>query len=124
MTSDEHAAELMVYSEECRRRFEAPSHAGPPPEGAAIARGEARGRDGHTRVVLWLGERPRGAWFLAYGCPWTLAAADLAAEIWGEGRDDCPARELADRLGAPADRMDVFLTVEDAWRAARAEMIK
>ncbi len=113
----ERGADSMVYSDECRRRFEAPAHAGPPGQGDTL-RGTARGREGDTEVVLWLARDPRAAWFQAHGCPWTIAGADLAAELWTAGREKIEASDLAKGLGAPPEKMDVFLTIEDACRAA------
>lgn len=110
----------LVYSDECRRRFSDPAHAGPPPDGTAAVSGRARGRGGDTEVQIWLARQGRRAWFLAHGCPWTIAGADLAAEWWSRGVDPLERPgELAAALEAPAERMDVFLTIEDAFRAAR-----
>lgn len=108
------------YSEACWQRFTAPSHAGPPPADApALARGEARGRSGDCEVIIWLGRDARVGWFLAHGNPWAIAAADLAVADWRAGRTEVSARDLAERLSAPAEELDAFLTVEDAWRSAR-----
>ena len=84
-----------------------------------MGRGRARGRSGDTEVWIWLARQGHQAWFLAHGCPWTIAGADLAAEWWSGGVNPLERPgELAAVLQAPSDRMDVFLTIEDAFRAA------
>lgn len=108
------------YSEACWQRFIAPAHAGPPPADApALGLGEAQGRSGDCEVLIWLGQDTPVGWFLAHGSPWAIAAADLAVADWQAGRTAVSAQDLAERLSAPADELDAFLTVEDAWRSAR-----
>jgi hypothetical protein len=108
------------YSRVCWDRFTAPEHAGPPPaETPVLASGEARGRSGDCEVRIWLGQEPRVGWFLVHGSPWAIAAADLAVSDWRQGRNEVAAADLAARLDAPAEVLDAFLTVEDAWRSAR-----
>lgn len=104
------------YSDACWRRFSAPRHAGEP--AGEVAEGRARGRAGDCEIALWLGSAPRRGGFLAHGSPWAIAAADLAVEDWLGGADGVTAASLAERLAAPPEEMDIFLTVEDAWRSA------
>lgn len=107
-----------AYSEACWQRFIAPSHAGPPPSDEKARVGRARGREGDTEIVVWFLEEPRTGGFLAHGNPWAIAAADLAVDRWCRGEKPLSADEQAAQLEAPAEAMDVFLTVEDAVKTA------
>lgn len=120
--------------------FRSPAHAGappPPPGGGAVApagelivprwvHGEAgRRRDG-AAVRFHLQVDPAGhiaaARFEAYGCPWTLAAAEwIAVQLPGrEAAGAVPGTPLewAAALGVPVERLGRLLVIEDALRAA------
>ncbi|MFO1401594.1 MAG: iron-sulfur cluster assembly scaffold protein [Steroidobacteraceae bacterium] len=67
------------------------------------------------------GGRILEARFLAYGCPWTLAACDwLVAQLAGRGRETPwpgDPEAWARALGIPLERLGRLLVVEDALRA-------
>ncbi|MDQ2068718.1 hypothetical protein [Natronospira bacteriovora] len=110
------------YSAACWRRFREPRHVGPPAPGQAMVTAVATGRADDAEVRFWLQPRPRAAWFLAHGGPWLVAAAELCCESWQAGEPVPDAHGLSDRLGAPPDRLDAFITVEDAWQALLARL--
>ena len=121
----------MEYSSEVVRRFAAPERAGELPRGTpGLVSGEAEDRTQGVwvrfdlRVIEGVIQTVR---FQAFGCPHTVAAADLAAE-WLEGAPVDAAREVgAERLraalGAPVEKLGKMLKIEDAaavcWRGHR-----
>lgn len=116
------------YTDEVRRLFAAPGHAGNLPEGPGlIHEGEAQALD-------------RGAWvrfaarlqdgtistarFLAWGCPHFLAACELAASRLegcapGAAAGIAPAT-LSQDLEVPAEKLGRLLVIEDALRELAA----
>ncbi|MES1943800.1 iron-sulfur cluster assembly protein IscU [Salinisphaera sp. PC39] len=116
------------YSETVVRRFLAPSHAGPPPDGGRVLTGRASA-PGDLDLALYLSLAPDdvtivGATFLARACPAGIAAADWACE-WLRGRTLEEARGLTVAhieagAGLAPDRRDRGLLVEDALAAALA----
>ena len=108
-----------------RLLFEAPRHAGGLPEGAGVRRGRAGKRRHGTEVEFALrtqGSKILEARYLAYGCPYTLAACEwLAGRVEGgqvggglPGQPEDWIREL----GAPIERLGRLFVVEDALRTA------
>ena len=117
----------MEYSEEVRRRFEA-AHADPAPvdEPAGMAEDRALGVwvRCQVRVNDHLIDRVH---FQVFGCPHTIAAAFLLAELL-EGRPITAlrsewARRLAEQLQVPEDKIGRLLVLEDALMAC-AERIE
>jgi NifU-like protein involved in Fe-S cluster formation len=120
----------MEYSSEVVRRFDAPRRAGELPHGTpGLVSGEAEDRTLNVwvrfdlRVIDGIIQTVR---FQAFGCPHTVAAADLAAE-WLEGRPVDAARglgpdRLRDVLEVPVEKHGKLLRIEDAaaacWRLA------
>jgi NifU-like protein involved in Fe-S cluster formation len=124
------------------RLFRAPRHAGRPPDPSAggpvsggsrepgagrWVHGEAgRRRDGaQLRFHLQLDPAGRvcDARFEAFGCPWTVAAAEwLASRLPGRAVVDLvpgTPLEWAGSLGVPVERLGRLLVIEDALRAAQ-----
>ncbi len=107
-----------------------------PPHGGSLAACEGRRCSGEAAAL------ERGAWvrfeacvrggrveqvrFLAWGCPYVIAAAGLAAAAMeGVQAAQCPtvsAMALAADLAAPADRLGRLLVVEDACGLLTAEI--
>ena len=117
----------MDYSVEVRRRFAAALAAerSVPPAGALLASAEAEDRSlgvwararigvGNGRIVM--------AEFDVWGCPDTIAAADLAAErmrdVVLEDFRGIEVRALAEELGIPTEKLGKLLRLEDAALAA------
>jgi NifU-like protein involved in Fe-S cluster formation len=68
----------------------------------------------------------RAARFNVYGCPYTVAAADWAAE-WLEGRPSealtkLGMRERHQALGVPVEKLGNLLVLEDAAAQCRLEL--
>ena len=117
----------MEYSAEVRRRFAA-ALAGTGPGGsrdAAQYAGEAEDRSlgvwARARIGVAAG-RIVSAEFDVYGCPDTIAAAQLAAQqLSGVGLDDfhgLDAPALSRALGIPTEKLGKVLRLEDAVIAA------
>ncbi len=120
----------MEYSSEVVRRFDAPQRAGELPHGTpGLVSGEGEDRTLHVwvrfdfKVIDGIIQTVR---FQAFGCPHTVAAADLAAESL-EGRPvdaACAlgAAQLQQALGVPIEKLGKLLRIEDAaamcWRTA------
>jgi nitrogen fixation NifU-like protein len=111
--------------------FRSPAHAGAPatpaePAAARWVHGEAgRRRDGaQLRFHLQVDAAGRvlDARFQAYGCPWTVAAAEwLAARLPGRSVSDLlpgAPPDWASALAVPVERLGRLLVIEDALRAA------
>jgi NifU-like protein involved in Fe-S cluster formation len=118
----------MDYSSEVEQRFLSPSRAGEFEKGTpGLVSGEAADRTLNVWIrfqVQVLDGAIRTARFNVYGCPYTVAAADWAAE-WLEGRPSAALEELAmfkryKKLGVPVEKLGKLLLIEDAaaacWR--------
>jgi NifU-like protein involved in Fe-S cluster formation len=121
----------MEYSPAVVRHFDAPSRAGELPAAApGLVSGEAEDRILHVWVRFQLqlmDDVVRAVRFQAFGCPHTVAAANIVAE-WLEGRSIAEARRVAVRelcaeLEVPVEKLGKLLRIEDAlaacWRAER-----
>lgn len=115
----------MEYSSEVRRRFPAPARAGAihSQAGSTVA-GAAEDQSLRFWVrfqVELTGARIGRVRFQAYGCPHSLAAADLlAAELEGkpiEAMTRIDLEDLAARIGLPREKQGKLLRIEDALRA-------
>jgi len=121
------ADEPRAYNEAVLTRFAAPRHAGTL-QGPNVVHGRAGSVAAGREVAFSLRLAADGAElrFLAYGCPHTIAAADLAAErLAGGDRETLAAfrgLSLVEELALPADKLAVALVVEDALKAALAEL--
>lgn len=122
----------MDYGSEVERRFLSPRRAGAFEEGTAgLVSGEAEDRTLNVWVrlrVQVLDGVIRAARFNAYGCPYTVAAADWAAE-WLEGRrgaalEELQMRERARCLGVPAEKLGKLLLIEDAAGACGRALVE
>jgi NifU-like protein involved in Fe-S cluster formation len=119
----------MEYSPAVVRHFDAPSRARElPPDTPGLVSGAAEDRTLH----VWIGFQlqvtdgiVRAAGFRAFGCPHTVAAANVVAE-WLEGRSVAEARGIDVRglcahLDVPVEKLGKLLRIEDAvaacWRA-------
>lgn len=117
----------MDYSVEVQRRFAAALAGGrtAPPEGAISASAEAEDRTlgvwARARIGVSDGTIVT-AEFDVWGCPDTIAAADLAAERMRgtllRHFDGLDVRALAAELGIPTDKLGKLLRLEDAALAA------
>lgn len=111
------------YPPEVWSRFRAPAHAGAPLAGARVGHGGERKQGGE--LELWFtveGGRVGRAGFRAFGCPYTVAAADLCCERL-RGADpgallEYDASPLLEGLTVPPERFPVRIWLEDAVRAA------
>jgi hypothetical protein len=115
-------------SELVRRHFDSLAGAGRLAQGAGrLVSGTAGSRPEGTEVGFqWRVDERRilEARFLAYGCPYTLAACDwLVQQLPGRAREaPWPGgpEDWARALGIPLDRLGRLLVVEDALRATLA----
>ena len=115
----------MEYSTEVRRRFSALASAGSMPSDAGqVVAGAAEDRSLRFWVrfqVSLQGAEIERARFQAFGCPHSLAAADLVAgELEGrpvEALVDFDADDVARRLGVPREKLGKLLRIEDALAA-------
>lgn len=108
------------YSPLVRSLFATLPRAGDLPVGGTIVAGEAAALDRGAWVRFEArleGGRIADCRFRAFGCPHTLAAAALAAQMLTEGPTPPDARELAAALEAPPAKMGRLLVVEDAMQA-------
>lgn len=121
------AGESPAYNATVLARFSAPRFAGVL-RGADVVCGRAGSVAAGREVAFSLRWGPDGAAlrFQAYGCPHTIAAADLAAErLTGADRETLAAfrgLSLVEALALPADKLAVVLVVEDALKAALAKI--
>jgi len=116
------------YSQCVRARFSWPARAGVLPDGPGEhlwGEAEALERRAWVRFEVRVqdGQIADGR-FRAWGCPYVVAACDLALERL-QGRPlsaaaGLDARTLATELEAPADKLGRLLVVEDALRALAA----
>ena len=120
----------MDYGSEVEQRFLSPSRVGEFEEGTpGLVSGEAQDRT----LIVWirfqiqvLDGTIRAARFNVYGCPYTVAAADWAAE-WLEGRPSealtkLGMRERHQALGVPVEKLGNLLVLEDAAAQCRLEL--
>ena len=120
----------MDYGSEVEQRFLSPSRVGEFEEGTpGLVSGEAQDRT----LIVWirfqvqvLDGTIRAARFNVYGCPYTVAAADWAAE-WLEGRPSealtkLGMRERREALGVPVEKLGNLLVLEDAVAQCRLEL--
>ena len=112
----------MDYGSEVEERFLSPSRVGEFEEGTpGLVSGEAQDRTLNVWIRLHvqvLDGAIRAARFNVYGCPYTVAAADWAAE-WLEGRPGAALAKLEMRerrraLGVPLEKLGKLLLIEDA----------
>ena len=112
----------MDYGSEVEERFLSPSRVGEFEEGTpGLVSGEAQDRTLNVWIrfqVQVLDGAIRAARFNVYGCPYTVAAADWAAE-WLEGRPGAALAKLEMRerrraLGVPLEKLGKLLLIEDA----------
>ena len=112
----------MDYGSEVEERFLSPSRVGEFEEGTpGLVSGEAQDRTLNVWIrfqVQVLNGAIRAARFNVYGCPYTVAAADWAAE-WLEGRPGAALAKLEMRerrraLGVPLEKLGKLLLIEDA----------
>jgi NifU-like protein involved in Fe-S cluster formation len=111
----------MEYSAEVRRRFAAAAGARPDPDARYI--GEAADRTLH----FWVRFRMRATAgtiehveFDVFGCPDSVAAADLVAErLRGRSLESAgylDVHAVAAELGVPVEKLGKLLRIEDAVR--------
>jgi NifU-like protein involved in Fe-S cluster formation len=118
----------MEYSPAVVRHFDAPNWARElPPDSPGLVSGAAEDRTLHVwiRFQLQVGDGVvRAVGFRAFGCPHTIAAANVVAG-WLEGRSVAEARGLDVRglcaqLAVPVEKLGKLLRIEDAvaacWR--------
>ncbi len=120
-----------TYSEEVRRLFAAPAHAGDlPPGGSRMAAAEASASAAGCRVRLAAREeagRLTAMRFRAFACPHLLAAAEaFCAETEGQPvtallEPRVPA--LMERLAVPVEKTGRLLLLEDAAKALARELM-
>ena len=120
----------MDYSSEVEQRFLSPSRVGEFEKGTpGLVSGEAADRTLNVWIrfqVQVLDGAIRAARFSVYGCPYTVAAADWAAE-WLEGRSSTALEELGmlrqyKKLGVPVEKLGKLLLIEDAAAACWREL--
>lgn len=117
-----------LHSEATLARFRAPTH-----QGRLAGPGVLRGRAGDPAkgraLALDLTLSPDGsqvlsARFRAYGCPATVAVADLVCELAAgqapQALAQLPLARIEAELGLPPERRGCILLAEDALRAALA----
>ncbi len=112
----------MDYGSQVEERFLSPSRVGEFEEGTpGLVSGEAQDRTLNVWIrfqVQVLDGAIRAARFNVHGCPYTVAAADWAAE-WLEGRPSAALAKLEMRerrraLGVPLEKLGKLLLIEDA----------
>ena len=115
----------MEYSEEVRRRFAAPGNG----QDSASSPGQPMSGEAQDRALgVWARFQMKAeagridtVGFQVFGCPHTIAAASLLAELL-EGEplaalEAAWAGQLASRLQVPEDKLGRLLVLEDALRA-------
>ena len=120
----------MDYEPEVKKRFLSPNRVKSFEEGiAGVVTGESSDRTLNVWVrfqVQVINGLIRAIRFNVYGCPYTVAAVDWAAE-WLEGRETGALLGLGmiDRrkeLGVPLDRLGKLLLIEDAAAACQKKL--
>lgn len=121
-----------AYSEEVRRLFANPAHAGDlPPGNGRTATAEAAESAAGCRVRLSaaeVGGRLSAVRFRAFGCPHLVAAAEaFCADV--EGRPIPALREpkvpgLMERLAVPVEKTGRLLLLENAAGALAHELLE
>ena len=120
----------MDYEPEVNQRFLSPKRAKSFKEGIeGVVSGESSDRTLNVWVrfqVQVINGLIRAVRFNVYGCPYTVAAVDWAAE-WLEGRETGALLDLGmiDRrkeLGVPVDRLGKLLLIEDAAAACQKKL--
>lgn len=120
----------MDYGSEVEERFLSPSRVGEFEEGTpGLVSGEAQDRTLNVWIrfqVQVLDGAIRAARFNVYGCPYTVAATDWAAE-WLEGQPaavllELRMRERREALGVPLEKLGKLLVIEDAAAACWGEL--
>jgi NifU-like protein involved in Fe-S cluster formation len=115
----------MEYNPAVERHFAAPPRARELPAGLeGLVAGEAEDRTLHVWVRFELqvaGGKVAAVAFQAFGCPHTLAAANVVAD-WLEGRTVEEARRLdvkalCAELEVPVEKLGKLLRIEDAVAA-------
>jgi len=121
----------MDYSSEVRRRFLTPARAGAisSNEGTSVA-GAAEDRSLNVWVrfqVQLAGSTIQQMRFQAYGCPHSLAAADLiASELEGKPMAALVGIELdrlASAISLPREKYGILLRIEDALAVCHAQAV-
>jgi NifU-like protein involved in Fe-S cluster formation len=94
------------------------------PDTPDVVEGRAGSRKQGVAIQLQCridGDRIKEARFMAWGCPYSIAAASwLAGKLAGMGLDEASqirGLALAEALEVPAERLGSILVVEDALRA-------
>ena len=120
----------MDYESEVKQRFLSPNRVKYFEEGiVGVVSGESSDRTLNVWIrfqVQVINGLIRAVCFSVYGCPYTIAAVDWAAE-WLEGRETCALLDLGmiDRrkeLGVPKDRLGKLLLIEDAAAACQKKL--
>lgn len=122
----------MDYSSEVRRRFAAPARASElSPDAGDVIEGAAEDRSLNVWVRFQV--QPEGATiervrFGAFGCPHTVAAADLIAEEL-EGRSMAALASvdldaIARRIDLPREKLGKLLRIEDALSACHRQAVE
>ena len=120
----------MDYEPEVKKRFLSPNRVKSFEEGiVGVVTGESSDRTLNVWVrfqVQAINGLIRAIRFNVYGCPYTVAAVDWAAE-WLEGRETGALLGLGmiDRrkeLGVPVDRLGKLLLIEDAAAACQKKL--
>jgi len=112
----------MDYSAEVRQRFSAPARAGEvSPDAAGVLEGAAEDRSLGVWIrfqVQYQGVTIRRVRFRAFGCPHTLAAADVVAgSLEGQPLDALERIDMdaiAARVDLPREKHGKLLRLEDA----------
>ncbi|HET6628772.1 MAG TPA: iron-sulfur cluster assembly scaffold protein [Woeseiaceae bacterium] len=121
-----------AYSDEVRRLFADPAHAGDlPPGGSRTASVEVSESAAGCRVRLSASGnagRLSAVRFRAFGCPHLLAAAEaFCAEVEGQPVTALLARRvpaLMERLAVPVEKTGRLLLLEDAAKALARELLE
>ena len=121
----------MDYSSEVRRRFLAPARAGAiPPDAADVVEGTAEDRSLNFWIRFQVQVRGRTierVRYQAYGCPHSLAAADLVAcELEGSPVDaltNIDIENLARQIELPREKLGKLLRIEDALAACHTQAL-
>ena len=122
----------MDYSAEVRQRFSAPVRAGEVLQGTGpVLQGAAEDRSLGIWVrfqVQYQGANIERVRFRAYGCPHTLAAADLlAGRLEGKPLEALVSVDLdalARQLELPREKHGKLLRLEDALAACHAQALR
>jgi NifU-like protein involved in Fe-S cluster formation len=123
------ANEAAPYPASVLEHFRAPRGVGHLRPGPTVYTGRAGERRSGAEVEIGVrigGGRIEELRFLAYGCPYLIAAASCLAEAAAGSRPDellrWTWREAARRLHVPPERYGRLLVLEDALRACLAQV--